>query len=1014
MIGTILGKRYQIDAKLFTDKMGSTFKGRRLPDGLSVHVLVLDKGIAPSDAQISSIMDVSARLAQLRHPCLLPTIDWVREGTGPTCLITPAMDAVPLAEFAKGGSVLPDTVDLVHQITGALQAASELGLAVRDLSAHNTFVSVLPDGGQVARITRWGYHELLPEYSLATKDGNYYGTPEYMAPEVCSGKSWCPQSDLYSLGILAYHLVTGKAPFISSNPATTLKRQIYEKPLPLHLLKRGVAHISDFEKIILKTLQKMPTKRPQSFAEVVSDISAFRDSTLPTLEFTVLREQVWPDITSTGVTEAGSLSAALPDAPEKPDTLTFSAPTGVAAAEGVPGSLALDDIESADTLRMDEADSAEVRELEEDRISLEVTQPMAHTSIPDAVSSAPPAQARPMDSAAAPAGPADKASVDDGRAKFLAEAKRQLEETDDSDWYVASAQDLEAREITHLQESWAKKEGHSGWKFYIAVGAIGLVLLVGIGLLLARKADRTQVRGTRTEAQVAAEKREREAGRLQHEKEQQEISKARSETEARRLAVEQATAEEKLKREAQETKAKEEAERLKFKQEHEQVLREQVAAREQEMAIREAKTLATLKATLLREMDTYGTPLAGKLKEWTDGQVPKGVEEVQTLVLEGERIRSLLSEVSVDESGANVRIAQASLTALEQRVDEYRLKVKTTLDRTAESFAEVEAVQPEGTDAATSDQQQQDAAREEARRIEAEQKAQAEKAAQEEKARAAAEEARRKEQEAAKKKETVPLSPEDLAERKAQEQARKAAQEEKKKEQEEARKKAQEEAKAKALEAKKAQELAKKTGSEQTSGQEAAEQRSMLLQGQGTRALKDSKYDEAVSLFEQARQADPTRAAMLDRLIKKAKDEKAAAARTAPQEEKKVPAETDAKKSAEAERKAQQEAAKKQAAADEKAAKEEAARKKAEEQAEKKKAEEDKRTKAEEDARKKEEGQGKAADEAKAKRFQTLGMGAMKQENYALAIRYFEQARKLTDDTATLDRLIERCKEKIE
>ena len=106
-----------------------------------------------------------------------------------------------------------------------------------------------------------GLSKLLPAYNPREKTAAYYGSPEFMAPEICSGKGASDTSDQYSVGLMMYALVTGKSPFKSSRATTTLKRQMYEKPLPLKLVKPGMTGVKEFETVLQQALEKDPSKR---------------------------------------------------------------------------------------------------------------------------------------------------------------------------------------------------------------------------------------------------------------------------------------------------------------------------------------------------------------------------------------------------------------------------------------------------------------------------------------------------------------------------------------------------------------------------------------------------------------------------------------------------------------------------------------------------------------------------------------------------------------------------------
>lgn len=1139
MIGTTLGNRYHVETKLLSDKLGTSFRGRRLADGLSVHLLAFDQGVKPTSEQLDEVLAVSRAVAQLEHPSVVPAIDWVQEGEGPVCIVSPLMDGIPLADFAKGGTAIPDALDITWQIAGALDATGKAGFGCKDLSANNVMVSVLADGGQVVRILRWGFDALMPEFSLATKDGPFYGTPEYMAPEICSGKGWLASSDMYSLGIIAYHLVTGKAPFISSNPATTLKRQIYEKPLPLHLLKRGVPLIGDFEKLVLQMLQKMPAKRPESPEALVVLLEEFRSNLLPTAEFTSQRPRQWPEVNRGGAVAAEPTAAAPTEGANQ--TLTFRGMSDVGAMEAA-GDMALDEeAEGADTLRMGEEEAravqSEVQAIDQEQTQafkpsqtlafdvsavrektpepqekpVEIVQPSISMDIPEEPTPEPskPAEAAPVDEPvrkeATRTESAGKASKKEGksgksgkgareaketkavpeareakaepaqpgvqqaRSKFLAEAQKQLEETDEEDWFVESAQELEGREITHITESWSeKKSSQTGWKFYAIVGGVGLVLLVAIGVLLS-KMDSEKKPAVKSQQQMEAERREAERTVQSQETEKEKRLKEAAEAESRRAFAEQKKADEALMKAEQEKLAKEEAVREQARKDEERKLREKLQEEERLAAGKEAQVLVAEQAALQIDMKNYRGRLEEKAVQWKEANASAAASEVAGMLDKLGRMEGQLTEVTIDPVGGNLKLVLPLMQSLRAQMDQFKVDVEPILGRTAE---EAQLLEKDAAARAAAEEEARKAAEAE----ELARKAQEEKTAQEadEAARlkaAADEEAARKAQAEAdaqaKAEEAAARKAQQDAARKAALDAQRTATGTQKAQQLVARGDQSLKAgrhdqaialyrqaktanpagaaeydamiveaqtqKAHALEARKAQtdEAARKKAEEAAAKKKAAEEaaakkkaadeaekkkvvaqggaeRSADLQTQGTKALKDGKYDQAISLFEQARTADPSRAAVLDRLIAKARSDKAAAGASDDEAKKKAEEEAAARKAAQEEEKKR-----KQEVAAAKKAEEDAARKKEADEAAKKKADEEaaKKKAADEAAKKKEAAAEKTTDEAKAQRFQKLGMEAMKAGNYALAIKYFEKARQFTDKPEMLDRLIKRCQD---
>jgi len=174
---------------------------------------------------------------------------------------------------ARNGLPIEQVLGVGWRIAGVLRAVSGAGIHHLDLTSQNIFVD--PETLSI-RIGRYGFSRLLPSYSPARRNEPFHGTAEYLAPEVCSGKPGDASADLYALGILMYEMVAGKPPFVSSSPSTTLKRQVYEKPLPLRVAKPGIPGIDMVERLILRLLSKDPKMRPADAAEAMAEMEALK------------------------------------------------------------------------------------------------------------------------------------------------------------------------------------------------------------------------------------------------------------------------------------------------------------------------------------------------------------------------------------------------------------------------------------------------------------------------------------------------------------------------------------------------------------------------------------------------------------------------------------------------------------------------------------------------------------------------------------------------------------------
>ena len=169
----------------------------------------------------------------------------------------------------KGPLPLSRAADIFTQVGRGLEYAHSKGVIHRDLKPSNI---LLDDGGN-AYLSDFGLAKMIDSNLNLTKSGNLVGTPAYIAPEQVRGETADARSDIYSLGILLYHMLVGRPPFELSEKgiAALLYKHVEEAPTPPHLLNPAVTPA--VEAVILRALEKDPNQRYQSAEEMVQDLN---------------------------------------------------------------------------------------------------------------------------------------------------------------------------------------------------------------------------------------------------------------------------------------------------------------------------------------------------------------------------------------------------------------------------------------------------------------------------------------------------------------------------------------------------------------------------------------------------------------------------------------------------------------------------------------------------------------------------------------------------------------------
>ncbi len=239
--GVILESRYRIDAEVGRGGMGVVYRGTDLT--LSRPIAIKAMLASRADAGVlARFMHEARSLASVEHPRLVPVYA-VGQEQGVYYMVMKFVEGEPLSDLLMRGECLDEatTKRLVVQVCGALDVLHKNQLIHRDLKPANLIIG--PDGSFT--VMDLGIAKSTDE--TATSMANMTGTPRYMAPEMFSDAEVDGRTDLYALGIVAYHVLTGLAPFDGPTPMSILYKQAHveAEPIRSHLpsLSKGMADV---------------------------------------------------------------------------------------------------------------------------------------------------------------------------------------------------------------------------------------------------------------------------------------------------------------------------------------------------------------------------------------------------------------------------------------------------------------------------------------------------------------------------------------------------------------------------------------------------------------------------------------------------------------------------------------------------------------------------------------------------------------------------------------------------
>ena len=235
-IGTLISDRYRLDAMIGRGGMSSVYRAFDTVLERPVAIKLMHREIATDSDQLERFRREARSVAQLNHPHVVKVIDAgeepaenEREGDGEVgtpYIVLEYVDGETLKDLIRREGPLDISQALAYaiEIARALGAAHDHQIVHRDVKPQNILID--PEGG--AKITDFGIARSLTEEGL-TMAGKVLGTTDYVSPEQALGQAVTPQSDLYSLGVVLYEMLTGAVPFTGDSPVAVAMKHVREE-----------------------------------------------------------------------------------------------------------------------------------------------------------------------------------------------------------------------------------------------------------------------------------------------------------------------------------------------------------------------------------------------------------------------------------------------------------------------------------------------------------------------------------------------------------------------------------------------------------------------------------------------------------------------------------------------------------------------------------------------------------------------------------------------------------------
>lgn len=260
------GSRYRILHKVGQGAMGVVYAAEHVDLEKRVALKLLLASIARKQEAVDRFRQEARSASKIGNPHICDVTDFGQLPDGRVFYVMEFLEGRSLRRILEGEGPLgpAQAIAILRQVCKALGAAHEKGIIHLDVKPDN--VMVLERGARplTVKVVDFGISELLKHQPFQEQKVN--GTPDYIAPERATGRGYDHRSDVYSLGVTAYELLTGRVPFDASDPATIMKMQVTAAPTPMRERAPGREIPPELEAVVMQMLEKTPGNRPQSMA----------------------------------------------------------------------------------------------------------------------------------------------------------------------------------------------------------------------------------------------------------------------------------------------------------------------------------------------------------------------------------------------------------------------------------------------------------------------------------------------------------------------------------------------------------------------------------------------------------------------------------------------------------------------------------------------------------------------------------------------------------------------------
>jgi serine/threonine-protein kinase len=277
LLGAVIADRYHVLRKLGEGGMGQVYLAEHVKMGRKSAVKVMHAAMNADPDAVARFNREASNAARISHPNVCAIYDFGETPDGTIYLAMEFIEGESLtAVIARAGSLPPArAARITRQVADALSVAHELGIVHRDLKPDNIMVTTGRDGADLVKVVDFGIAKAAQsEAQKVTRTGLVVGTPEYMSPEQLAGEVLDGRSDLYSLALVTFNMLTGHLPFAATSAQEAMIMRLTDQPRPLAAVRPDIAWPAELQRVMDRGLARETEGRYPTALQFARELEA--------------------------------------------------------------------------------------------------------------------------------------------------------------------------------------------------------------------------------------------------------------------------------------------------------------------------------------------------------------------------------------------------------------------------------------------------------------------------------------------------------------------------------------------------------------------------------------------------------------------------------------------------------------------------------------------------------------------------------------------------------------------